>query len=172
MKKCILDKIANIRRLVAALANGSMHPSTAATLLDVSHSAARNYLEALVQGGAALHDPCRRTHVCINPDHFAVQRYLDTLEEHRTQRRVSLCRSSSRHCINPGKSFLHVLPDDVKFPLIVSSQPAARDPLVAALFGTSHSAARIDERLQFDATAVNRKRRPCLAITHSVSPVT
>jgi hypothetical protein len=111
MKQCSLRRIANIRR----------------------------FLAALVRGGAASYDHDRKTHVCLHPDPAAVQRFLDTLDEQRTEHRLTLRRSPSRHCMNPGKSFLHVLADDVKFPLIVTRHPARRDTLVAAFFGTGGS---------------------------------
>jgi hypothetical protein len=37
--------------------------------------------------------------------------------------------------VDPGTQFLHVLADDVRFPLVLDTLPVRRDPLVAALFG-------------------------------------
>lgn len=129
-------RIANIRHLLAALAHGSMGPGGVADLLGISHTAARNYLETLVQNGVAVHDPVQRTHVCLRPDQLVRQRFLDELEQ-GAARRVALRRSLTRHCLDPGQSFLHVLADDAGFPLEMRRQPPRRDPLVAALFGAS-----------------------------------
>jgi DNA-binding GntR family transcriptional regulator len=123
-----------MRQLLDALVHGSMGPGAAARLLGISHTAARNYLDALVQGGVAHYDPVRGTHVCPHPDHAVRQRFLNALEE-GAEGRVTLRRSATRHCMNPGQSFLHVLADDVGFPLTTRHQPPRRDPLVAALFG-------------------------------------
>jgi hypothetical protein len=130
-----LRKVAKIRQLVSALAAGAMGPAAAAELLDISYSAARNYMETLVEAGAASHHPDRRSHVRLHPDRLVVERFLDALVEEGGEQRVTLRRSPSRHCVNPGKSYLHVLADDVRFPLVLAQPSARRDPLVAALFG-------------------------------------
>jgi hypothetical protein len=130
-----LRKISRIRQLVSALEAGAMGPSAAAALLDISYSAARNYLEALVEAGAASNHPDRRTHVRLDPDRAVVESFLDSLAAEGEEQRITLRRSSSRHCVNPGKSYLHVLADDVRFPLVLAQTSARRDPLVAALFG-------------------------------------
>lgn len=130
-----LRKISNIRQLVGALEAGAMGPAAAAELLDISHTAARNYMETLVEAGVASYHRDRRTHVCLHPDRAVVERFLDALAAEGKERRVTLRRSLSRHCVDPGESYLHVLADDVRFPLMLAHPPARRDPLVAALFG-------------------------------------
>jgi hypothetical protein len=130
-----LRKISKLRQLVSALAAGAMGPAAAAALLDISYSAARNYMEALVEAGAASHHPDRGSHVRLHPDRAVVERFLDSLVEEGGEQRVTLRRSASRHCVDPGKSYLHVLADDVRFPLVLAQPSARRDPLVAALFG-------------------------------------
>ena len=130
-----LRKVSRIRQLVSALEAGAMAPAAAAELLGISYSAARNYMGTLVEAGAASHHPDRRSHVRLHPDRAVVTRFLDSLVEEGGEQRVTLRRSSSRHCVNPGKSYLHVLADDVRFPLVLAQLPARRDPLVAALFG-------------------------------------
>jgi hypothetical protein len=92
-------------------------------------------METLVEAGAASHHPDRRSHVRLHPDRLVVERFLDSLVEEGGEQRVTLRRSPSRHCVNPGKSYLHVLADDVRFPLVLAHPSARRDPLVAALFG-------------------------------------
>ncbi|MGJ7915909.1 hypothetical protein ACI48D_10580 [Massilia sp. LXY-6] len=130
-----LRKIANIRRLVAALEDGPMGPVAIAELLGISHTGARNYIDLLVEGGAAIPHPDRRTHVCLHPDWGLVEDFLDSLAPELAEQRVTLRRSPSRHCVDPGKSYLHVVADDVRFPLVLMRFPVRRDPLVAALFG-------------------------------------
>lgn len=128
-------KISRIRQLVSALEAGAMGPAAAAELLDISYSAARNYMETLVAAGAATTHPDRRTHVRLYPDRAVVKRFLDSLVAEGEEQRITRRRSCSRHCVSPGKSYLHVLADDVRFPLVLVQTPARRDPLVAALFG-------------------------------------
>jgi hypothetical protein len=135
MTSSSLRRTSNIRRLVAALARHSLGPAEAAQLLQVSRTAARNYLAILEQAGIADVDPARRSRLRLNPDPSVVQLYLDALTENAAPQRVALRRSPSRHCVDPGERFLHVLRDDVRFPLDLSRRPAGRDPLVAALFG-------------------------------------
>jgi hypothetical protein len=106
-----------------------------AELLEISHSAARNYLDTLAQAGVAEYDRQRRGYLRLLPDTALVERFMDTLDDSVIRRRVSLRRSPSRHCVDPGTQFLHVLADDVRFPLVLDSRPVRRDPLVAALFG-------------------------------------
>jgi hypothetical protein len=130
-----LRKISKIRQLVSALEAGAMGPAAAAELLDISYSTTQNYLEMLVEAGAVTHHQERRSHVRLHHDWTVVKRFLDSLEEEGEEHRVTLRRSPSRHCVNPGKSYLHVLADDVRFPLMLAQLPARRDPLVAALFG-------------------------------------
>jgi hypothetical protein len=130
-----LRRVENVRRLVAALAQGDMRSADVAQLLRISPSAARNYLEGLVEAGVACHDPQRRRYLRIHPDAALVQRFLAALDEGSDGRRISLRRSPSRHCVDPGAQFLHVLADDVRFPLVLDHFPVRRDPLVAALFG-------------------------------------
>jgi predicted transcriptional regulator len=137
MNQRSLRRIANIRKILAALAHGSIGPAATADLLGVSPSAARNYLDALVQDGVALPDRGRKTNVVLHPDQATVRRFLENQEVRGGERRITLRRSLSRHCVNPGASFVHVLADDVRFPLTLGCQPATRDPLVAALFGAS-----------------------------------
>jgi hypothetical protein len=129
-----LRRAENIRRLVAALAQGNMGPSAVAELLQVSPTSARNYLEGLAQAGVGDYDPQRRGQLRLHPDTALVERFLATLDD-SAARRISLRRSPSRHCVNPGQHFLHVLADDVRFPLVLDQFPVRRDPLVAALFG-------------------------------------
>jgi hypothetical protein len=135
MKSSSLRKIGNIKLLVAALAQGSMGPRQVAVLLRVSHTAARNYLDELEQVGVAHADPERRTYLRLDPDPAVVQRILASLAESVTQQRVALRSSIARHCVDPGDRFLHVLADDIRFPLELHCLPARRDPLVVALFG-------------------------------------
>jgi hypothetical protein len=130
-----LRKISKIRRLVSELETRAMGPATAAELLEISYSAARNYMGTLVEAGAATHHPDRRTHVRLHPDRAVVERFLDSLVADSEEQRVTLRRSFSRHCVNPGKSYLHVLADDTRFPLLLAQPTVRRDPLVAALFG-------------------------------------
>jgi hypothetical protein len=130
-----MRKADNMRRLVAALAQGSMRPEAVAALLEISYTAARNYLDTLAQAGVAEYDPQRRGYLRLLPDTALVERFLDTLDDSVARHRVSLRRSPSRHCVDPGTQFLHVLADDVRFPLVLDTLPVRRDPLVAALFG-------------------------------------
>jgi hypothetical protein len=136
MKPSSLRRIDNLRRLVAALAHGRMSPAAVAALLQVSHRAARNYLDELERAGVAQCDPDRRTCLRLRPDPVLTQRFLASLAEPAKQH-LALRRSQSRHNANPGERFLHVLADDVRFPLVLSQHPARRDPLVAALFGAA-----------------------------------
>jgi uncharacterized protein YgbK (DUF1537 family) len=126
-----------MHRLIAALTQGSMGPVAVADLLQISQTAARNYLEDLASAGVVECDTCRNTHFRLHRDAAAGQRFLTSLSNNASQRRVSLRRSPSRHCVNPGVQFLHVLADDVSFPLMLNRLPARRDPLVAALFGAA-----------------------------------
>jgi hypothetical protein len=138
MKSSTLRRIENLHRLVTALGQGGMGPVDVMQLLQVSYSAARNYFEELALAGIGEYGGDRGTQLRLLPDETAIRHYLATLAERVTQPRVSLRRSSSRHCANPGKRFLHVLADDVRFPLVLDCHPVRRDPLVAALFGAAH----------------------------------
>jgi hypothetical protein len=131
-----MRRAANIRRLAAALAHGSLGPAAVCGLLGVSPRAARNYLDGLLEAGVAVHDPQQRGRLRLHPDTGRVQHFLATLEDSALAPRVSLRRSPSRHCIDPGAQFLHVLADDAGFPLRLHRLPVRRDPLVAALFGS------------------------------------
>jgi hypothetical protein len=113
-----------------------MGPAAVAELLKVSYSAARNYLGDLVQAGVAIHDIDRGTQLKLHPDPAIVKRFLAALDAGAGERSMALRRSPARHCVNPGERYLHVLADDVRFPLVLHRRPAQRDPLVAALFGT------------------------------------
>lgn len=135
MRAASLQRIENMRRLVAALARGSMGPRAVAALLTISESAARIYLKELEQANVVAPVPGCRTTLRLHADPAVVQRFFSALEERPRQRQVALRRSSSRHCTNPGKEFLHVLADDIRFPLVLHGDPVRRDPLVAALFG-------------------------------------
>lgn len=137
MSPASLRRIDNIRRLVMALAEDAMAPADVVRLLQVSDRAARNYLEALALAGVGQLDPARRSHLRLHRDPAVVDAYLASLGG-RTQQ-VSLRRSAGRHCTDPGARFLHVLADDVRFPLDLQQRPAGRDPLVAALFGAACS---------------------------------
>ena len=137
MRSASLQRIENMRRLVAALAQRSMGPRVVAELLNISDSAARAYLKALAEAGVAHHDPSGRTRLRLGPDPAVQQAFLSALAARAEQQQVALRRSTARHCTNPGKAFLHVLADDVRFPLVLHRHPAHRDPLVAALFGAA-----------------------------------
>jgi predicted transcriptional regulator len=137
MRSASVQRIENIRRLVAALAQRSMEAREVAELLNVSDRAARNYLKELEEAGAADHALGCRTRLRLRSDPAVLERYLSTLTQRIGQQHVALRRSVSRHCLTPGTKFLHVLADDVRFPLVMDQHPPRRDPLVAALFGTT-----------------------------------
>jgi hypothetical protein len=126
----------NLRRLVAALAHGALGPAAASELLRVSSRAARNYLGSLLEAGVAVQEPRQRGQLRLHPDMERVQDFLRSLEDTALRPRVALRRSPSRHCVDPGTQFLHVLADDARFPLVLDRLPVRRDPLVAALFGS------------------------------------
>lgn len=131
-------RIDKLHRLVAALEQRSMGPGAVMELLQVSYSAARNYLNELAQAGIAEPAPERHTVMRLHPDLQARERFFAGLSERLGQARVSLRRSTSRHCMNSSGRFLHVLADDVTFPLVLHRDPVRRDPLVAALFGAAN----------------------------------
>jgi len=135
------QRIGKLRVLVAALEQRSMGPGAVMVLLQVSYSAARNYLHELAQAGLADPDPERHTVMRLTADLQVCERFFAGLSERLGQARVSLRRSSSRHCMNSSGRFLHVLADDVSFPLVLHRDPVRRDPLVAALFGPVNTVA-------------------------------
>jgi hypothetical protein len=133
-------KIANMRRLVGALTQGSMGQAATAELLQVSYTAARSYLDILIRAGIVDRDPERRTRYRLQAETSLAERFLSSLARNDESQRVSLRRSTSRHCENPGATFLHVLSDDICFPLVRHQILVRRDPLVAALFGAATAA--------------------------------
>jgi hypothetical protein len=135
------QRIDKLRVLVAALDQRSMGPGAVMELLEVSYSAARNYLHELAQAGIADPDPERHTVMRLNADLQVRERFFAGLSERLGQARVSLRRSTSRHCMNSSGRYLHVLADDVSFPLVLHRDPVRRDPLVAALFGAVNNVA-------------------------------
>jgi hypothetical protein len=137
MKSASSRRIDNLYRLVAALDQRSMAPRAVMELLHLSRSAARDYLHELEQAGMAYHDPDRHTVLRSNPDPQVRERFFGELVERLEQPQVALRRSASRHCTNSSGRFLHVLADDVRFPLVLHRDPVGRDPLVVALFGAA-----------------------------------
>jgi hypothetical protein len=143
LKPASSQRIDKLRRLVAALEQRSMGPDAVMDLLQVSYSAARNYLSELAQAGIADPDPERHTVMRLHPDLQVRERFLAALSERLGQARVSLRRSPSRHCMDSSGSYLHVLADDASFPLVLHQDPVRRDPLVAALFGAANNRAPV-----------------------------
>lgn len=137
MRSSSLRRIENMQCLIGALAEHSMGYREVAVLLGISDSAARNYLRDLELAGVADPDAGRRTKLRQHPDPAVLEGFLSAQAQSSDQQKVSLRRSTARHCTNPGKEFLHVLADDVRFPLVRHRHRAWRDPLVAALFGGS-----------------------------------
>jgi DNA-binding transcriptional ArsR family regulator len=92
MKPSSLRRIENLRRLVRALGQGGMGPGEVRQLLDVSHTAARTYLDELEQAGIAAYERACRSRLRLLPDETAVRRYLAALAEGVTRPRVALRR--------------------------------------------------------------------------------
>ena len=139
MKPSSQRRIDNFRLLIARLAEGSMDPHAVTLLLSVSHKAARNYLHELVEAGVARPDTGRpeKTFVRLHAERDVSERFLDELVTSASAERISVRRSAKRHDSHIGSCFVHVLRDDVSFPLTMHRLPVRRDPLVAALFGSA-----------------------------------
>lgn len=112
-----------------------MGPAAVARMLAISYSTARNYLNELEWAGVGVYDTEHATELRLEPAPEHVDRFLASLTDDTVWQRVSLRRSVSRHSASTSEYFLHVLADDVRFPLARYRGPARRDPLVAALFG-------------------------------------
>jgi DNA-binding IclR family transcriptional regulator len=75
MRPASVQRIENLQRLIAALAERSMGPGAVAELLEVSDRAARNYLKALEDAGLADQVPGCRTRLRLRPDATASARF-------------------------------------------------------------------------------------------------
>ena len=139
MKPSSQRRIDNFRLLIARLGDSPLDPHAVTLLLSVSHTAARNYLHELVEAGVARPDTDRaeKTFVRMKGERDVIERFLDELVMAASAERISVRRSAKRHDSHIGKCFIHVLHDDVSFPLTMHSLPVRRDPLVAALFGSA-----------------------------------
>jgi hypothetical protein len=79
--------------------------------------------------------------LALHPAPQVRERFLASLSKRLGQPRVSLRRSTSRHCMDSSGRYLHLLADDAGFPLVLHQDPVRRDPLVAALFGAANNMA-------------------------------
>jgi hypothetical protein len=126
-------RIQKIRDLITTLQARQLRRDELGNILKVGPSGVRKYLsdlrdlvEVVFVGGEAL---------CRLVAGAAVQAFLSSLATAAPARPVA--PRQTPECIaarEPGRRF-HILADDAHYPVRISREPAARDPLVAALFG-------------------------------------
>jgi hypothetical protein len=125
------QRMANLRKLVDELSRQDLSRVGAAALLGCSISASRNYLIELMDAGVVSMHPLRHRECPLyqlNPDPFAVQDFLAGLAE--AQQPAAPHPDADGH---PARQVWRT----ADFLLRPGMPPARRDPLVAALFGTT-----------------------------------
>jgi len=127
-------RIANIRRLVAALAVNSMTRAEIGNLLQMGPSGVRKYIADLgarvsivrAEGGPVYF-------LAMTPEQM--QSYLAQLAAAPVSRPVGIPRRARGSASIGADRHIHVMQDDEHFSVRLHTAPPARDPLVAALFG-------------------------------------
>lgn len=127
-------RIDNMRLLVSALLVGPLSREAIGNLLEMGPSGVRKYLVDLgeritsVRGADGL-----MCYLAITPEQ--ARAYLDQLAAAPVSRPTGVPkRLKDLAAIGAGRR-IHVMQDDGHFAVRLHSAPAARDPLVAALFG-------------------------------------
>lgn len=135
-------RIEQLRVLVAELMVRDLGCAAAAALLGCSVSAARAYLHELRAAGvlaaSRIRQPARSVDKMafrLHPDTLLVHAFLDTLADAQHCDVISTKRGGHKVDARTNVRHFHIMRDDCHISLKVSSAPAQRDPLVAALFG-------------------------------------
>jgi hypothetical protein len=119
-------RLANFRTLVAEFAVRRMGYIAVAELLSCSTSAARNYIQELVDRGVVAKHPIDRKLYCGHSDPLIADEFL-----------AALTRLEQSGPASVPTRRVHSLWDDAIVSRAGVHQPARRDPLVAALFGAA-----------------------------------
>ena len=128
------ERIEKTRRLVAALLVGPLSRAAIGNLLEMGPSGVRKYLADLgervtsARGAEGL-----MCYLAITPEQ--AQAYLAQLAAAPVSRPTGVPRRAADVAtLGPGRH-IHLMQDDEHYSVRLHSAPAARDPLVAALFG-------------------------------------
>lgn len=133
MKSASMRRIGNFRKLLSGLHEKGMDSYTIANYLHMSHTAARTYIQQLLDAGVVVSVRTSATkpqlRLCADPRPVAFfLAELDAMEEDLLD--AGACRTALG-----GSRFIHLLADDVNHTVPSRRVHAQRDPLVAALFG-------------------------------------
>jgi len=128
------ERIEKTRRLVAALLVGPLSRAEIGNLLEMGPSGVRKYLADLgervtsARGAEGL-----MCYLAITPER--AQAYLAQLADAPVSRPTGVPKGPKKMAaLGPGRH-IHIMQDDEHYSVRLHSAPAARDPLVAALFG-------------------------------------
>lgn len=138
-------RLDNIRRLLAELAMRELLADDICDLLKYSPSGARKYIRDLREAGVlelSRYVDGTATYLGkalyrLTPDAERVRMFLAELG-HPLQGGTPRPKSSATRipqAVSSGGRHFHILADDTHYAVRLSSAPAVRDPLVAALFG-------------------------------------
>lgn len=127
-----------LRALIGELSARDMHTAAVAVFLECSHTAARNYLNELLEASVISWrrspDPSMRSGYRLNGDTGLVQNFLAGL----TLPRIANMKRESKPATEAqsfGPRHFHIIADDRFLGVRATHVLVRRDPLVAALFG-------------------------------------
>jgi hypothetical protein len=138
------ERLEKLRALVLALQQGELRPAEIGNLLKVGPSGVRKYasdLVGLVELVRIARDSFYRLIACA----AQVQAFLSTLALRAASRPVSRPESATTITARDPARRFHIMADDEHYSIRISRAPAARDPLVSALFGVGP--ARLEARV-------------------------
>ena len=137
-------RLRNLRALVREFSGRDIGCTGAALFLDCSLSAARNYVAELLDASVVASHPVRQAAGCVDrtlyrlsADPLTVHRFLAGLARSHCADETPERRGAASMETPPDPACVHRIWRTADFSVGISSAPARRDPLVAALFGAA-----------------------------------
>lgn len=142
-------RIARINSLITTLLERDLARDEVASLLEVTPSGVRKYMTDL-GGRIRTAQPVDGVGKALGPAVYTLaitaeeaQAYLAGLAKNPPTRAAKHSKSAMSIAMRDSTRHIHIMKDDVNYPIRVSRVPPMRDPLVAAFFGAGRHEVRV-----------------------------